>query len=91
GQPGFSCYDPTLAQRLRQAADQAAEPATLHLRQASFNEGPAGVANAVKNLWTNLGSYLGSLIVWIFSAGTLKPAATAAGEPITGRDMIALL
>lgn len=91
GQPGFSCYDPTLAQRLRQAADQAAEPATLHLRQASFNEGPAGVANAVKNLWANLGSYLGSLIVWIFSAGMAKPAATAAGEPITGRDMIALL
>ena len=27
GQPSFSCYDPTLAQRLRQAAAQANEPA----------------------------------------------------------------
>jgi len=91
GQPGFSCYDPTLAQRLRQAADQAAEPAKLNLRQASFNEGPAGVANAVKNLWTNLGSYMGNLAVYVVSGGTVKPSATAAGEPITGRDMIALL
>jgi hypothetical protein len=91
GQPGFSCYDPTLAQRLRQAADQAAEPANLKLRQAVFNEGPAGVANAVKNLWTNMGSYLGNLVVYVFSGGNVKPSATAAGEPITGRDMIALL
>jgi hypothetical protein len=91
GQPGFSCYDPTLAQRLRQAADQAAEPAKLNLRQATFNEGPAGVANAVKNLWTNMGSYLGNLAVYVVSAGNVKPQTTAAGEPITGRDMIALL
>jgi len=91
GQPGFSCYDPTLAQRLRQAADQASEPAKLNLREAAFNEGPAGVANAVKNLWTNLGSYMGNLIVYVASGGTVKPSATAAGEPITGRDMIALL
>lgn len=90
-QPGFSCYDPTLAQRLRQAADQASEPAKLNLRQATFNEGPAGVANAVKNLWTNLGSYMGSLVVYVASGGNVKPSATAAGEPITGRDMIALL
>ena len=91
GQPGFSCYDPTLAQRLKQAADQASEPAKLQLRQASFNEGPAGVANAVKNLWTNMGSYLGNLVVYVFSGGNVKPSATAAGDPITGRDMIALL
>ena len=91
GQPGFGCYDPQLAQRLRQAADQAAEPAVLKLRQATFNEGPAGVANAVKNLWTNMGSYLGNLVVYVFSGGNVKPSATAAGEPITGRDMIALL
>lgn len=91
GQPGFSCYDPTLAQRLRQAADQASEPAKLNLRQAAFNEGPAGVANAVKNLWTNMGSYLGNLVVYVFSGGNAKPSATAGGEPITGRDMIALL
>lgn len=91
GQPGFACYDPTLAQRLKQAADQASEPAKLQLRQASFNEGPAGVANAVKNLWTNMGSYMGNLVVYVFSGGNVKPSATAAGEPITGRDMIALL
>ena len=90
GQPGFSCYDPTLAQRLRQAADQASEPAKLNLRQASFNEGPAGVANAVKNLWTNLGSYMGNLVYYVASGGTIK-SATVGGEPITGRDMIALL
>ena len=91
GQPGFGCYDPTLAQRLRQAADQASEPAKLNLRQASFNEGPAGVANAVKNLWTNMGSYLGNLVVYVASGGNVKPSTTAAGDPITGRDMIALL
>ena len=91
GQPGFSCYDPTLAQRLKQAADQASEPAKLQLRQASFNEGPAGVANAVKNLWTNMGSYIGNLVVYVFSGGNVKPGATSTGEPITGRDMIALL
>ena len=91
GQPGFSCYDPTLAQRLRQAADQASEPAKLNLRQATFNEGPAGVANAVKNLWTNMGSYFGNLVVYVASGGNAKPSATAGGEPITGRDMIALL
>ncbi len=91
GQPGFGCYDPTLAQRLRQAADQASEPAKLNLRQAAFNEGPAGVANAVKNLWTNMGSYLGNLVVYVASGGNVKPSTTAAGDPITGRDMIALL
>ena len=50
GTAGFSCYDPTLAERLRQAAAQAEQPADLKLREAVFNEGPAGVANAVKNL-----------------------------------------
>jgi hypothetical protein len=89
GQPGFSCFDPTLGQRLRQAADQASEPAKLQLRQAVFNEGPAGVANAVKNLWVNIGSYLASLPRYLFGG---KPGAyTESGEPITGRDMIALL
>ena len=88
GQPGFSCYDPTLAQRLRQAAEQAAVPATITLREAAFNEGPAGVANAVKNLWSNLGSYMYSAATWVFSG---KTSTTTAGEPITGRDVIALL
>ena len=62
GQSGFSCYDPTLAQRLTQAAVQADQPATLNLREAAFNEGPAGVANAIKRLWENIGTYLSSLI-----------------------------
>jgi hypothetical protein len=38
GKPGFSCYDPTLAERLRQAAAQAEQPAELKLREAVFNE-----------------------------------------------------
>jgi len=88
GQPGFSCYDPTLAQRLRQAADQAAVPAEIKLRDAQFNEGPAGVANAVKNLWANLGSYAWNTGAWLFTG---KTGTTATGEPITGRDVIALL
>jgi hypothetical protein len=90
GQPGFSCYDPTLAQRLTQAADQAAVPAKLQLRNVVFNEGPAGVANAVKNLWTNLGGYFGNLIKYVVSGGSTD-GYTTNGEPITGRDMIALL
>ena len=56
GLPGFSCYDPTLAQRLNQAARQAEQPAVLNLRDAAFNEGPAGVANAIKGLWSNIGA-----------------------------------
>ncbi len=91
GQAGFSCYDPTLAQRLRQAADQAAEPAKLQLRQAVFNEGPAGVANAVKNLWSNMGGYISSLASYVASGGKKTGTHTTGGEPITGRDMIALL
>jgi hypothetical protein len=89
GQSGFSCYDPTLAQRLTQAAVQADQPATLNLREAAFNEGPAGVANAIKRLWENIGAYLSSLIGWL--AGATPDGATKTGEPITGRDMIALL
>jgi hypothetical protein len=89
GQSGFSCYDPTLAQRLTQAAVQADQPAVLTLREASFNEGPAGVANAIKRLWENIGTYLSSLIGFI--SGAKPDGATKTGEPITGRDMIALL
>ncbi len=91
GKLGFSCYDPTLAQRLEQAADQAAQPAVLKLREAAFTEGPAGVANAVKNLWTNIGSYLSGLVGYIASGGKIANFKTASGEPITGRDLIALL
>ena len=89
--PGFSCYDPTLAQRLTQAAEQAEKPAELKLREAAFTEGPAGVANAVKNLWENLGAYIASAFAYLLSLGGVKTAWTAGGEPITGRDMIALL
>ncbi len=89
--PGFSCYDPTLAERLRQAAKQAEQPAVLKLREAVFNEGPAGVANAVKNLWSNIGAYSYSLVSYVFSGGSHAIVRTDGGEPITGRDLIALL
>lgn len=91
GQPGFSCYDPTLAQRLNQAADQAGQPAEVVLRDAAFSEGPAGVANAVKNLWRNIGAYAYSLGHFVFTGGSEPGTQTQTGEPITGRDLIALL
>lgn len=91
GQPGFSCFDPTLAERLKQAADQADQPAQLKLREAVFNEGPAGVANAIKKLWENVGAYMSSLVSYVFSGGQEGSDHTSSGEPITGRDMIALL
>ncbi|MFN3868523.1 MAG: hypothetical protein ACK4MF_05600 [Hyphomicrobiaceae bacterium] len=91
GKPGFSCYDPTLAQRLTQAAEQASQPAELKLRAAVFTEGPAGVANAIKNLWANMGAYAGSLVEYVASGGQVSPNRTSGGEPITGRDLIALL
>jgi hypothetical protein len=89
GKPGFACHDPTLAQRLVAAAAQAEQPAELKLREAVFNEGPAGVANAVKNLWRNIGSYGSSLLSYLFTGSA--SGRTADGEPITGRDLIALL
>jgi hypothetical protein len=92
GKSGSSCYDPTLAERLRAAADQAEQPAELKLREAVFNEGPAGVANAVKNLWSNIGAYTAGAFRYVFSGGKIVTAGhTEAGEPITGRDVIALL
>jgi hypothetical protein len=90
-QPGFSCYDPTLAQRLRLAADQAAQKAEPQLHPANFSEGPAGVANAVKTLWTNVGAYTKSVARYVASGGKEDFHRTASGEPITGRDVIALL
>ena len=89
GKPGFSCYDPTLAQRLNQAAAQAGQPAVLKLREASFDEGPAGVANAVKRLWSNIGAGIVS-IPTLFGAAE-DPALAGDSAPITGRDLIALL
>jgi hypothetical protein len=87
---GFSCYDPTLAERLKQAAVQAEQPAEIKLREAVFNEGPAGVANAVKNLWRNIGAYTSGLLSLVFT-GQSGIGRTDGGEPITGRDLIALL
>ncbi|MEO1695479.1 MAG: hypothetical protein AAFR55_09605, partial [Pseudomonadota bacterium] len=91
GSAGFSCYDPTLAQRLRQAADQAGQPANLVLRDAVFNEGPAGVANAVKNLW----GWIGGGISTGLSAITVGMVAASPSEfdtpSFSGRDLIALL
>jgi hypothetical protein len=92
GKSGSSCYDPTLAERLRAAADQAEQPAELKLREAVFSEGPAGVANAVKNLWSNIGAYTSGAFRYVFSGGQLVTTGhTGSGEPITGRDVIALL
>ena len=90
-QPGFSCHDPVLAQRLLQAADQAAQKAEPRLREAAFSEGPAGVANAVRTLWSNIGDYAKSIGRFIASGGREDLRRTASGEPITGRDVIALL
>jgi hypothetical protein len=91
GQAGFSCHDPTLAQRLRQAAEQADQPVVLRLREAAFNEGPAGVANAIKHLWANIGDYLSGLVHYILSGGAQTGSRTSGGDPISGRDLIALL
>src|SRR5207237_3048061 len=55
------------------------------------NEGPAGVANAIKRLWENIGTYLSSLFGYVSSGGKTTGATTHTGQPITGRDMIALL
>src|SRR5262245_12538000 len=91
GSPGFSCFDPTLAERLRQAATQADQPAELKLREAVFNEGPAGVANAIKNLWRNIGAYSTGLVSYLATGGKGGEGRTDSGEPITGRNLIALL
>jgi hypothetical protein len=90
-QAGFYCYDPTLGQRLRQAADQADQAVNLNLREARFSEGAAGVANAIKNLWNNIGTYASSLASYVISGGTETGKRTASGDPVTGRDLIALL
>jgi hypothetical protein len=49
------------------------------------------VANAVKNLWRNIGAYSTSLASYVFSGGKQATGRTDTGEPITGRDLIALL
>ncbi len=89
GEASFSCHDPALAQRLRAAADQAASPAVLNLREAAFSEGAAGVANAVKDLWSNIGSYISGGFGYLF--GMSDSAEKANGDSISGRDLIAFL
>ena len=89
GKAGFSCYDPTLADRLNEAAAQSERPTALSLREAAFNEGPAGVANAVKKLWSNLGAYAVGAARYLTSGQAKQDTTT--GDPITGRDLIALL
>ncbi len=93
GRAGFSCYDPTLAERLRQAADQADEPVVLDLRTAEFTEGPAGVANAIRLLWTNIGAYMSGLIDYIGNGFAVPDNGNGAASVtgLTGRDLIALL
>lgn len=91
---GFSCYDPGLANLLNEAATEAERPAEVELREAAFTEGAAGVAHAVLNLWTNFGEYLGGL--WELATGDAttddaEVSRTSEGDPITGRDLIALL
>ena len=85
---GFSCYDPTLASLLREAAKEAERELDVSLRPAAFSEGAAGVANAVLGLWTNIGDYAAALPSYIVGGET--PAATE-GQGVTGRDLIALL
>ncbi len=89
--PKGACLDSELAALLRRAADQAEVPVRLELREASFTEGPAGVANAVKSLWSNLGAYFGAVLGYILSGGGDPNTQTAGGQPITGRALIALL
>ncbi|MEL6978928.1 MAG: hypothetical protein AAGM38_09645 [Pseudomonadota bacterium] len=92
GQSGFSCFDPSLAALLTEAADEAGAPANVTLRDAAFSEGAAGVARAVLGLWTNLGVYLSALpAVFAGEVSDARVAVESDGQPITGRDLIALL
>ncbi|MEO1719772.1 MAG: hypothetical protein AAFR23_06005 [Pseudomonadota bacterium] len=91
GTSGFSCYDPTLAQRLAQAADQSGQPAELNLRQAVFNEGPAGVANAVKKLWGWVGGGIASVATAVTGGAFETAPAEFETAAFSGRDLIALL
>jgi hypothetical protein len=86
-QPGFSCFDLTLAQLLRQAAEQAVHSPEPILPTASFNEGPAGVANAIKALWRQIGA-LGTRVL---SFGMVGGGSDPPEAEMTGRDLIALL
>ncbi|MGD1870192.1 MAG: hypothetical protein ACFB0F_11930 [Neomegalonema sp.] len=83
GQPGFKCYDPSLAARMNEAANDASEPAKIDLREAKCSEGAAGGANAVMTIWTKLGRGVQSLYT---DVPPIDPR-----EAFSGRDLIALL
>ena len=91
GAPGFACYDLPLAQRLKLTADEAVRPAELQLRAATFSEGPAGVAHAIKALWANIGDQARSLSNYVMPSSVGAGVEPKQGEPLTGRDLIALL
>ncbi len=95
GEPGFFCHDPRLASALRVAAERASLEVSDALPEAAFNEGAAGVANAVLILWENVGDYLAAIGDWWGAPETQSEGAEVAqtddGDPITGRDLIALL
>ncbi|MEO1329557.1 MAG: hypothetical protein AAFW46_07840 [Pseudomonadota bacterium] len=84
GAEGYKCYDPTLAARLREAAEDAGRRAVITLRDAAFSEGPAGVANAVKTIWTKIG-------VGVWGLATWTDVAADENEQLGQRDLIALL
>src|SRR4029079_12666486 len=44
----------------------------------------------VKKLWANVGAYLSGTVRYVFSAGRAT-AGTKTAEPISGRDLLALL
>src|SRR5262249_51132198 len=46
---------------------------------------------AIKRLWSNIGTYSVSLVRYVASGGSENSFQTSSGEPITGRDVIALL
>lgn len=96
GQAGFSCHDPGLAARLQRTALLAASPSQVRFKSAVFDDGPAGVANAVHMLLTDIDVHLAGLTAYTAwsraLAGDAHPFShTADGEPIDNRDMLALL
>ncbi|MEO1292423.1 MAG: hypothetical protein AAFV62_06275 [Pseudomonadota bacterium] len=89
-QAGFSCYDPQLAERLREAARDAEQSARVTLRAAAFSEGAAGVANAVMSLWSRVGVTLSNLFSLVIPDLAADPGDERR-QSLSGRDLIALL
>ena len=92
GKSGFVLLRPDTrrASARRRRPSRAAR--RIEAARGVFSEGPAGVANAVKNLWSNIGAYTSGAFRYVFAGGNLVTTGhTGGGEPITGRDVIALL